>query len=186
MGFPTKPNPVKLFVGAIFQEETHFEKAYAALSKKFGPLDFKSALLDFNQTNYYEKEMGEGLKRQFFSFKRLVPPEKLVVIKLTTNALEKKLSFKNAKRTINLDPGYISLSKVVLATTKSFSHRIYIGRGIYEEITLIFQKGSFNPTIFTYPDFRTDEYIQIFNNLRQNYYKTIESQYGSPRLPYCV
>jgi len=186
MGVPTKPNPVKLFVGAISQKTACFEKTCAVLSKKFGPLDFKSALLDFNQTNYYENEMGKGLKRQFFSFKRLIAPEELIAIKLYTNALEKKFAFKNDKRTINLDPGYISLSKLVLATTKSFAHRIYMGRGIYEEITLIFQNGSFKPTIFTYPDYRTNEYIEIFNNLRQNYYQTIESHYGSSRLPHCV
>lgn len=186
MGVPTKPNPVKLFIGAISKESAYFEKTCATLSKKLGPLDFKSAILDFNQTNYYEKEMGSGLKRQFFSFKRLIAPEKLVPIKLYTNSLEKKLSFKNNKRIINLDPGYISLSKLVLATTKSFAHRIYMGCGIYEEITLVFQNGGFKPTIFTYPDYQTSAYIEIFNHLRQNYYQAIESHYGSFRLPHCV
>jgi len=170
-----KPSPVKLLIGAIFSCEGILIKAKVRLAKKFGPLDFQSPIVPFNYTKYYEKEMGAGLLRQFLSFRRLISAQQLPAIKLYTNRLEKRLSRAQNRpsRRINLDPGYISAPKLVLATCKDYSHRIYLDKGVYAEVTLHFQEGAFIPRPWTYPDYRSKGYIQSFNTIRDIYLKQL-------------
>ncbi len=172
MGKVTRHPPVKLIVGLICANNDLFGKCQSMLKKKFGGLDFESSELAFDFTGYYDKEFGKCLKRKFISFKRLIPAEKLSSIKLFTNSLEKKLSVKGL-RGINIDPGYLDMAKLVLASTKDFRHRIYIGRGMFAEITLYFQGKSFRSWEWTYPDYRTPEYIEIFNKIRELYRKQV-------------
>ena len=166
MGEIKIPAKVKLFIGMIAVNEMVCIETEEHLKLKFGTVDFRSQLLPFHYTDYYTQEMGQNLLRQFISFKRLIDPAKLAPIKLWTNELEQKISSPNRK--INLDPGYLTGSKMVLATTKDFSHRIYLQKGIYAETTLRFRKGTFTPFDYTYPDYATD-YISIFNQIRENY-----------------
>ena len=159
---------VKLIIGFIFKEERIFNKIKVILEKRFGKIDFESQILSFNHTTYYAEEFGKHLKRRFVSFKKLISPSKLPEIKIITNKLEKKLS-KGLKRTINIDPGYLNLSKLVLASTKDYKHRIYLNKGIYSEVTLFYGNKSFRPWEWTYPDYGTCEYIAIFNKIRGIY-----------------
>lgn len=173
MGEINKPLPVKLIVGFIFKEESILLKTQKVLVRRFGKIDFKSPILEFSYTDYYEKEMGARLKRQFISFAKLISPKNLASIKNTTNAIESRFS-KNNRRTINIDPGYLELSKLVLATTKDFAHRIYLNNGIYAEVTLSYRKNTFKELEWTYPDYRTTGYIEIFNKIREIYRKQIK------------
>ncbi len=186
MGKIVKPLPVKLIVGLITQEATFFDKAKNILSKKFGNIDFISPVLAFDQTAYYQKEMGRDLKRLFLSFEKLIPADKLVAIKLSTNKIEQKISTSRHHRCVNIDPGYIALSKLVLATTKSFLHRLYIGAGIHEEITLYFRKNTFEAGPWTYPDYRLPTQIALFNEIRKKYYEQVEKKYGHTQLYRCL
>ncbi len=186
MGKILKQLPVKLVIGLIKKEATSSEKIITILSRKYGKIDFLSPVFDFNLTRYYEKEMGKGLKRQFLSFKKLIPSEFLPGIKCYTNKIEKKHATDNFKRTINIDPGYITLSKLILATTKNFAHRIYIKKGIFEEITLYFKDDAFTPGRWTYPDYASVSHIAIFNEIRDLYYKQVSDQYGYSELYRCV
>jgi len=138
------------------------------LCKKFSPIDFESEILNFDFTDYYCKEMGGGLKRQFVSFKKPIDAAKLSEIKIFTNKMEEKLR-QNFSRTINIDPGYLDMSKLILATTKDYNHRIYIGRGIFAEVTLYYRGKSFLPWEWTYPDYKSQRYIDIFNKIREIY-----------------
>ena len=168
-----KPSQVKLIIGAIFASEGILIEAKVRLEKKFGPVDFQSSFMPFNCTKYYEKAMGPALLRQFLSFQRLINPRQLSAIKLYTNRLEKGLSCTKDRpsRTINLDPGYISASKLVLATCKNYAHRIYLDKGIFAEVTLHFRSGTFTPWPWTYPDYKSKDYIQGFNMIRGMYLK---------------
>lgn len=186
MGTPLKPLPVKLFVGLIAADKHLFQNIQHLLAKKFGPIDAISPIWNFDQTKYYEKEMGQDLKRQFFSFQRLISAEKLTLIKRYANALEKKFSRQDSRRQINMDPGYVSSSKMVLATTKNFSHRIYVAKGIFEEITYYYKDGTFQPGPWTYPDFRCETHIHLFNAIRKKYYEQIEKTYGLSKLSRCL
>lgn len=175
MGETTKPKPVKLICGMISPKETLFAEAGKGMEDKFGEIDFESHILPFTQTKYYQKELGAVLKRKFISFKDLIDPGDLAAVKLFTNKLEKEKFSRWQKREINLDPGYISAAKLVLATTKNYQHRIYLKSGIYAEVTLRFAGKTFAPYEWTYPDYRTKEYIEIFNGIRYLYLAQIES-----------
>ena len=165
MGKIVNPQRVKLFIGLIFQKSAKIADIKNRLRSKFGNIDFESEILDFNYTDYYKKEFGANLKRSFLSFSKLILPDKISAIKNTTNKLEISLS-KNHKRLINLDPGYLNDAKVVLATTKDYAHRIYLKNGIYAETTLVFTKGAFKPYSWTYPDYQSREYADIFAQIR--------------------
>ncbi len=173
MGEVKKPQAVKLIVGFIFKEEEVLNKARKLLEKQFGKIDFESNVLAFTHTDYYEKELGKNLKRKFISFEKLVLPQHLPKIKIITNKIEKKFSY-TLTRKINIDPGYLNLGKVILATTKDYKHRIYLNEGIYAEVTLFYQNKSFRFWEWTYPDYKTAEYIEIFNQIRDIYCQQIK------------
>ncbi len=165
MGTISKPQQVKLVCGLLYKDERVFEDTLRRLCRLYGKADFISAPLAFSFTDYYEKEMGPGLTRRFVSFKRAISPKDLSGIKKATNALEDRSAAKTGRR-INIDPGYLTLAKLVLASTKDYCHRIYLDKGIFAEITLTFRKNSFQPWEWTYLDYRTPEYIGIFNHIR--------------------
>lgn len=166
---------VKLIIGFIYKEDDIFNRAKAILEKQFGKIDFISPALPFRHTDYYEREFGRDLKRRFVSFKKLISPQNLFQIKIITNKFEKKLS-DGAFRLINIDPGYLDLAKVILASTKDYKHRIYLNKGIYAEVTLFYQDKTFKPWQWTYPDYKTQEYIAIFNQIRQIYVEQIKDK----------
>ena len=170
MGKPKLPHKVKLFTGFLFRDPQVYKKAKAILSRKFGPIDFESRMLPFNYTDYYRQEFGPDLVRAFTGFSGMIAPENLSRIKLITNSIEAKLS-KSGKRTINIDPGYIDMGKLVLASTKDYTHRIYLRDGIYAEITLAYRDKSYRPYPWTYPDYSSAEYIAVFNSMRETLIK---------------
>ena len=166
-----KPSPhkkVKLIVGFIFKDGDALSRAIKAITKKRGSIDIESDILHFDNTDYYKKEFGDNLKKKFISMKYPIGPEDIYRLKIETNRIEKALS-KAGKRLVNIDPGYLTESKVILLTTKDYGHRIYLKRGIYAEVTLKFQGGSFGPIDTTYPDYRREDYIEFFNNVRTRY-----------------
>lgn len=169
--------PVKLIAGMISQDINLFSKASLILAKKFGAIDFKSQILDFGHTTYYQKEMGSNLKRQFISFKKLINPQKIADIKNYTNKIEMKFSTSSnmPQRRINIDPGYVCGLKLILATTKDSSHRIYLKSGIFAEVTLSFYDKTFHPWGWTYPDYKTQAYIDIFNEIRKIYTEQLKT-----------
>jgi hypothetical protein len=170
MGKINPPFPVKLIIGLIWGSpgENCLETTIKRLQSRFGPIDFRSEVIAFNFTDYYNKEFGNNLKRLFLGFQNLITPDKLASIKLFTNRLEAKFT-KEGKRRVNIDPGYLDAARLILASTKDFCHRIYLGKGIYAEITLTFRKGMFCPGELTYPDFRDLRYIKILSQLRNLY-----------------
>ncbi len=175
MGLMKRHQPVKLIIGFIFQEERILNQAMAILERQFGKIDFESNALSFIHTAYYEKEFGKDLKRKFIGFLKLIPPQALARIKIITNKIEHKLSI-NRRRLINIDPGYLGLSKLILASTKDYKHRVYLNKGIYAEATLFYRNKDFKFWEWTYPDYKTAEYIAIFNKIREVYAAQIKNK----------
>lgn len=173
MGVVQAPLPVKLILGVLSARAEIFPEAKLRLEKAWGPVDYESPLLPFNATNYYEKEMGGPLKRGFLSFKELISPEALAEIKCFTNKVEREFACAG-KRQVNLDPGYLSLAKLVLASTKDYSHRVYLQKGIYAEVTLKYEKGEFKPWPWTYPDYKSKSYHEIFQEIRNLYAQALK------------
>lgn len=175
MGKPAPPKFVKIFVGLLTSRLSLIPQISKSLERTLGPIDYSSELVDFTFTRYYEAEMGSSLKKQFLSFERLASPEKLAGIKLFTNRLEDEW-LEGERRLVNLDPGYLNEARLVLASTKDFAHRIYIGQGIYGEITLLFHPRGFEPLPWTYPDFRSEVLHEVFRTIRANYMQQIKSK----------
>jgi hypothetical protein len=134
----------------------------------WGPIDFTSDRLPFDHTDYYAAEFGPALQRQIVTFDALVPPDLLPAIKVRTNELEAVLAV-DGRRRVNVDPGYVSLGKLVLASTKNHAHRLYLGQGVYGEVTLTFQRGRFRPWPWTYPDYASESYCALFDAVRRRY-----------------
>jgi hypothetical protein len=174
MGTLRHPLPVKLFVGMLSPEPPLFDACADILIKEFGPLEAESVLFPWSTSDYYRNELGSDVFRKFLFFEETMDPGKLPSIKHFTNTLERTCgavqSGEQLRRRINLDPGYITEAKVVLATTKDFAHRLYIGYDIYAEVTLRYdtKQRSFKPCEHTYPDYRTPEYLDLFNAAREN------------------
>jgi hypothetical protein len=131
--------------------------------------------MSWDYSKYYHDEIGYPLLRQFHFFTTLINPARLADIKLKTNDIEALLSLEG-KRRINLDPGYLTLSHIVLASTKEYSHRVYLGKGIFGEVTLVFKGGTYNPHMFSYRDYQDESHIKIFMHARAMYKKMLQEK----------
>lgn len=167
MAEPIIPKKAKLFIGIIFNSEEMLSGAEVILIKKYGEIDFRTLNIPFNHTGYYD-EIGTGLYRVFFSFKKLIPRDEIAAVKLFTNKIEKKISGKD-KRRINIDPGYLTLSNVFLASCKEYFHRAYVGKGIYLENEYRYVGKKFEFWDWTYPDYKKFEYLDFFYQIRKTY-----------------
>lgn len=173
-----RPKPVKLIIGILAANQDCLQTAVKTIEAKFGEIDFQSDIWPFTQTDYYEDQTGENILRQFVSIKRLIDPGKLAKIKHKTNRLERKLAAGlniGLCRPVNLDPGLVEPSKLVLATTKNYSHRIYIGKKMYAEVTVIFDKGHWQSLVHTYPDYRQQCYFDFFEKVRTRLLEQLKS-----------
>lgn len=168
MSTPIDSDNVKLICSLFSPEEKLVDSVINELKDKFGPTDWISPGLFFDRTRYYEREMGWPLYRRFITFRELIRPEEIIEAKLFTNEIENRY-LENTNRRINIDPGYISLERLVLATGKNYTHRIYLSKGIFADLTLVFHKGSFEPLEWTYRDYSDPEAIDQFNNIRESY-----------------
>lgn len=175
MGRPETSPPVKLILGIIARSAGLIEEATKRLEPEFGAVDICSPAIPFTHTSYYESEMGSPLTRVWLSHELLIRPEGLVRIKLTTNELEAAFST-GEKRCVNLDPGYLNLSRLILATTKDASHRIYLRNGIYAEVTLTYREHSWVPSDWTYPDYREKVATDFFGEVRMRYAEQLKGE----------
>ncbi|MEE8399335.1 MAG: DUF4416 family protein [Desulfobacterales bacterium] len=168
MSLPQSPEPAKLIVSLLLREKQLLSPAAKDLTEAFGTVDMVSGWFPFDYTAYYKPEMGEPLFRRIIVFRELIELEALVDIKHATNAIEERYA-EDGDRRINLDPGYMNHARFVLATGKDYAHRIYIGRGIYADLTLIYQQGEFQPLPWTYPDYGSETMREYLKQVRNRY-----------------
>jgi hypothetical protein len=172
------PKPVKLIIGILAADEAALEATVKMIEARIGKCDLISDVWPFDQTDYYKDETGDNILRQFVSIEKLIDSGKLAKIKHDTNKLEQKLAKQSSSdlpRPANLDPGIIEPSKLILVTTKNYSHRIYIGQKMYAEVTLIFDKGKWKPFEYTYPDYRQECYHDFFSKVRKRLVEQLKS-----------
>ncbi len=183
MSIPQEAKKVKLISSLFSAQEELIESVIQQMEGYFGPVDWVSERLLFDRTRYYAKEMGWPLYRQFISFAKLISPDSIVDIKLVTNRIERE-HLSERRRRINIDPGYITLERLVLATGKNYIHRIYLRKGLYADLTLIFHAGTFKPLRWTYPDYADEKVIGYFNMVRRGYLQRLreEGEKGTRRL----
>ncbi len=168
MAVPAPVKPAKLFVGIIYADDSICKRVQNLLTRDFGPVDTLSNPIPFTHTAYYDR-IGDSLFKVFFAFERLMQREEISSIKLHTNFLETYVSGEGEKRKVNIDPGYLTLSNVFLATCKDYYHRAYIGNGIFIENEYYFRDGSYRFWEWTYPDYRKKAYLNFFHEARRKY-----------------
>jgi len=161
---------VKYFIAILYTDDNAFDRAVTSCEAAFGPIDLISDSFPFDQTNYYENEMGPNLNRRFMSFEKLENAGNLGVYKAATNLLEKQFA-EDGRRTVNLDIGYLDYDKVVLASAKYNWQKIYLSDGFYADLTLYYRKGNFQPFEWSFPDFKLPTYYPVFLEIR-NRFKT--------------
>jgi len=178
MGAIKKPIPAKLVMGLIAPSDELIRRAADRLIARYGQVDVWSDRIPFTFTAYYQGEMGAGLLRQWVSFSKPIDPGMLALVKAETNALEDEFREGNARR-VNIDPGYLTLANLVLASTKDFSHRIYLSGGIYGEVTLIYNKGKeFTPLPWTYPDYQSEMCLAFLRQARSIFQGQLQGTKG--------
>ena len=166
MGTPKTPDKALFFVSTLFSDPDVFVAACAELEKTFGPVLMESPTWPWDYSEHYSDEMGSALSRRYLFFEAPIGQDEIAAAKLATNELEERFSGEG-KRRINLDPGYLTLAKVVLASTKDYSHRLYLGKGIFAELTLMYQQGKFAGTVNTYRDYLDERSLRVFSLARR-------------------
>lgn len=175
MGRPVSFQPHKLFVAALFAPEPGVVVIRDLVASRFGPIDDELAPHPFTFSDYYHAEMGPSLERALFSIGPLVDPAGLAGFKEEANALESETAVVPDARRVNLDPGLLSLSRVVLATTKASAHRVPLRDGLYAEITLLYRRGRYRPLEWTYPDYQSDRFVEWLARVRSRYHEQLRS-----------
>jgi hypothetical protein len=165
------PIPVKLFIAAIYHPYAPSAVFMKHCVAEFGEPDYMGSPVPFEGTDYYTPEMGSGLLRFFFSFGRLIDPESLPAVKIACIALEDRFRLAGG-RLVNLDCGYLDYDRVVLASTKSGPFKLYLGQGIWGDMTLHYEKRIFIPFPWTFADFKTDRYHPDLMAIRELYRKS--------------
>lgn len=195
MSTPREPRPGKAVLSVLARESWWdaghaggWLPLHAALTERFGPVDYKSGLMPFDHTGYYEEELGRPLFRRLLGFERLVPLDGLRDMKLATNGLERAQARPDGTRRVNLDPGLLTLERLVLASGKNFTHRVYLGSGIWADLTLIYNKRQgWVDLPWTFPDYAAEDMKRRLTALRSLYKTTIEggeamcAEHGRPK-----
>ncbi len=175
MGTIRTPGPVQFFASIIFSDSGILSHVMGELAAVVGPIEEATDEMAFSQSDYYAPEMGDHLMRRFVLFASLIGRERLVAIKRATNEIESRYA-PDGRRTVNIDPGYIALEHVVLATTKGYSHRIYLGEGIFADLTLMYESGTFRSLPWTYPDYAGEAVLPLMNRWREHYKRMVRCQ----------
>ena len=160
------PAPAGLLFSVIYREEEDFARALRSIADRIGEVACTSGPFPFDRTEYYRKEMGAPLLRRFVLGNDPVSRDELATVKVWAETIEKELSV-GGKRTVNIDPGYLTDENVVLATGKNYSHRIYLREGVFADLTLVYEKGEYRPLPWTYPDYASPEIRAFLGGLRR-------------------
>jgi hypothetical protein len=181
MSEPYFPEKVTFFCGLIYRADLYSIKENldllkSVLSTDSNPLIHEEKNCSLNE--YYEKEMGDrsNLKRVWIFSNTIDDREFLIMKKKMTNLIEveQRKKFEMDGRPLNIDPGYIGMEQVVLATNKPYSHRMYYGEGIYGELTYQYLNKTWCTLPWTYPDYRLDKVLNLFEAAREQLKKQLK------------
>jgi hypothetical protein len=178
MAQPKEFAPVKLICGVIYKEDALYEEVQRRLEAGWGRVDSESPAYSFDLTDYYEAEMGSALVRRFLSFEALVAPESLPEKKIRAIEIEESLRQEKGApgRPVNIDPGYLTASALIIATAKDFAHRVPLGKGIYAHLEFLFTKTGVKALEWTYPDLRREPAQAYFRSVREIYLRGIRGR----------
>ena len=176
MGKAAQPSQATLLIALLFHPSVRAEEICDVLRKQYGDIESSCGPAPFSFTEYYRDEMGDNLQKMYMTFCSPVQRDELAAIKTFTNGIEERYRL-SGKRTVNIDPGYITRDKLVLASTKDFYHRIYLSQGIFAEVTLHYRKGNFRFFSWTYSDYMTPEFYAFVEKARARLVKVLRAEH---------
>lgn len=171
--YSNKIDFVKYIVAVLYQDDGTFNQVLDLLAEEFSNIDYVGQSFPFTDSDYYEAEMGTQLKRKVISFEKLESPGNLVSAKQTTRKIEERLSV-NLGRTVNLDIGYLDMFKVILASYKGRSNKVYMSDNIWSDFVLYFEKGAYQSFVWSFPDFKSGKYNADLMEIRTLYKKQLK------------
>jgi hypothetical protein len=177
MGQPSFPSQALLITAAFSRYDEALDWAKKRLEAEWGAIALESPAFDFVETDYYQPTMGPGIKKIFWAFEKPFDSAELVEIKLAANRFEEEFAAQahlSEPRPLNIDPGYLTLGKLVLASTKDFTHRIYLKRGIFAEVTLFYKHRRWQHHDCTFADYRRADYQQFFSRCREMLHRRLK------------
>ncbi|MFW5730882.1 MAG: DUF4416 family protein [Desulfonatronovibrionaceae bacterium] len=176
MSIPKTPDPGKVFLSILCSRfEDIWPELEQLLTAELGSMDYQTQPFSFNETAYYDQELGTPILRRIAAFETLKPLDSLVDLKLFTNRLENSFAAGGC-RLFNLDPGLLTLERLVLASGKNFTHRVYMGKGIWADLTLIFTRGDWQDLAWTFPDYASEKMKKHLRAIRSRYLHQLRSQ----------
>ncbi len=179
MAIPNPPPPTLQLIAVFSRHEAALDWAEAKLIDSWGGVRLKSVRFDHSETRYYEAEMGVGLKKQFLVLEGCFDPQRLPACKLQSNAWEAELAelrMYTELRPVNIDPGYLTLTKLVLASAKDRAHRLYMADGIYAEECLYYLDHRWQSRAWTYPDYQRTDFQEFFSEARELLKRSIHNE----------
>lgn len=166
------PSKALLFMGVMHSDEEAYRSARKRCEKEFGAITAETPFFPFSYSSYYANEMGADIKKCFWAF-GIEERERLVYAKIFTDRLERAIA-KGGNRRVNLDPGHLHRENAILATGKNFSHRIYLSKGVYADLALMYRSGKgYMPFPWTYPDYQSEAARSFFETLRKNFFDAL-------------
>jgi hypothetical protein len=178
------PPEAILFAAVFSADEAAIDEAVGRFAQEFGRVLDSSVRYPFDETRYYERSMGCGLRKQLVVVDRLIPQDSLAAVKARTNEMEREIQLSlgsNAVRLVNIDPGMLDDGKAMLASTKNNAHRIYVGGGVFVEPTLYLRSGAWEAWPWTYADYRRPEVHEFFHRARAHYRARAGGRPSAPR-----
>lgn len=163
------PTEAKAILFLLTNRRDRSEEIIAQFTPILGPVEIQTGWHPFPKGHYYEKEMGPDLERCLVGFKNMFEPWRLAELKTLCHKLEHqhiRTSTHPYGRIINIDPGYVDLFKVVLASGKGGGQKVAIARDIFAHPLLRYEKGGWIPFEWTFPDLKAPTYHKELLRLR--------------------
>lgn len=170
MGEIRTVEPVIRICAVISRDRAAHRWARDRLSEAWGNVAIETPAFPFVASRFYEPTMGTDLIKVLLAFAPVAEPAELADWKHQTNAWEREFATQfltDLPRPLNLDPGYVTQAKLVLATTKDRDHRIYLRDGMFAEVTLSLTGGHWVSHRWTYPDYQSEDVIEFVAACRE-------------------
>lgn len=172
------PEPGLLLLSVLAAEWDAWPDLLVRIEARFGPACFLSEALAFENTSYYDAELGRPIVRRLLAFGTLAPLDCLAAAKLWTMEQEREFARPDGRRRFNLDPGLLTQERLVLATAKNFTHRVYLGQGVWADLTLVYTGGDWLILPWTFPDYAARDMLELLTALREEYRRRLFAARG--------
>jgi hypothetical protein len=179
MSQAVEPAPVLRMCSCLTGDRGLLPAVERKLVHAFGEVALKSPAFPFDGSDYYREELGDPIERFWYCFAALCGAELLPDVRRTTGRIEASFAA-DGKRRVNLDPGYLDLGKLVLASLKQAPDKIYMGRGVWAHTCLRYRFGELTAPDHSFADFRDGRFNGFMLEARK-LYKTLLRNAGPNR-----